>query len=68
MGVAKPLGLILAIVMGFIALGQISALESASKSITTGGLSELFSTTAFITLLVVVVIGQVPYLKIQAKT
>jgi len=57
MGAIAGLGLLLAIVMGMMAMAQVNSLQDLSKSITTGSVNQLFGTTTFIFLLVVAVIG-----------
>lgn len=57
MGVASALGLLLAIVCGFLAMGEVSDLQTLSRSLTTGGVTTVMGTVTFMMLLVVVVIG-----------
>ena len=57
MGAIAGLGLILAIVMGMIAMAQIDSLQDLSKLTTSGGVNTLFGTTTFLFLLVVVVVA-----------
>jgi pheromone shutdown protein TraB len=53
--VAAALGLVLAIVMGMLAMSQVDSLNDLSTSITTGSLRRVFDTTNLMLLLVVVV-------------
>jgi len=57
MGVASALGLMLAIVAGFLAMGQVSDLQTTSRALTTGAVTNVMATATFMMLLVVVVIG-----------
>jgi len=57
MSVVAGLGLLLAIVMGMVAMAQIDSLQDLSKTITTGSVNSLMGTTTFLMLLVVVVIA-----------
>ena len=57
MGVASALGLLLAIVCGMLAMGQVSDLQTISRSLTSGAVTNVMRTVTFIMLLVVGVTG-----------
>ncbi len=53
--VAGVLGLVLAIVVGVIAIGQVSAIQDVGEPLTTGALQEILRTPTFLMLLIAVV-------------
>ena len=54
---AGALGLIVAMVYGFVAVGQVSLLQDVSKPITSGGTNDIFGVTTFVMLLIAVSIA-----------
>jgi len=57
MAVSGALGIALAFVIAFLAVGEVNGLQNLSKTLTSGAVNTMFGTTTFIMLLAAVVIG-----------
>ena len=54
---AAPLGLLLALILGLLAVTQVISMEATLRPLTSGGLRTLIDSFDFLTLLIVAVIG-----------